>query len=180
MKSLCARTPGRRLAVLLKSACAALAVLVTTTLADSARGAPPNVAVRDVQLTSVGDAGAEVRVTTSAEPHFSARVVDQGKRLIVDIDGSSVEGAPPAITKGNAIVAGVMTQGFKVGEQRTVRVLVQLAHAAAYRVRVEPTALAIELARADVTAPMAGRPAAAAPSAPAPAAADATLTNVRF
>jgi len=161
-------------------ACVLAAALALAIPAHSVWASPPSVAVRDVKLSALGETGAEVRVATSSEPRFSARVVDQGKRIIVDLENASVEGAPAAITKGNALVAGIMTQGFKTGDQRTTRVLVQLARFAAYRVRVEPAALVIELAPADVTAPMTGRPATLSKDAPEAAAPEATLSNVRF
>jgi len=167
-------------AVLVRCTYVVAAALAVPCISDSAWAGPPSVVVRDVRLSTLGDSGAEVRIATSGEAHFSARVVDKGKRLIVDVDGATVEGAPPAITKGNAIVAGIMTQGFKTGEDRTVRVLVQLAHPAGYRVRVEPTALCIELASAETTAPMGGRPQTAAGPAAAPSPGEATLSNVRF
>lgn len=135
--------------------------------------------VSDVRLTAPSEGRAEIVVATSGAPRFSARVADSGKRLLVDLEGAESAGAPGAITDGNAIVAGVMTQGFGKAAQRTTRVLVQLARPAAYRIRAEQGALVIELAAADATAPMAAR-APAGPEAAAPAREPATITDVRF
>jgi type IV pilus assembly protein PilQ len=141
--------------------------------------APPTVIVRDVQLGE-RDGAVEVVVSTSAAPRFSARVADGGKRLIVDVLDATVAGANGAITKGNSLVAGVMTQGFAAGEQRTARVLVQLARTAAYRVRSEPNRLVIELTAADKTAPATVRAEPARPAAPAASPDTVTLSDVRF
>ncbi|WP_129578582.1 MULTISPECIES: type IV pilus secretin PilQ [Sorangium] len=135
--------------------------------------------VSDVRLTAPSEDRAEIVVATSGAPRFSARVADGGKRILVDLEGAEAAGAPGALTDGNAIVAGVMTQGFGTAAQRTTRVLVQLARPAAYRIRAEQGALVIELAAADATAPMAAR-APAGPEVAAPAREPATITDVRF
>ncbi|WP_437935196.1 type IV pilus secretin PilQ [Sorangium sp. So ce341] len=135
--------------------------------------------VSDVRLTAPSEDRAEIVVATSGAPRFSARVADGGKRILVDLEGADAAGAPGAITDGNAIVAGVMTQGFGAAAQRTTRVLVQLARPAAYRIRAEQGALVIELAAADATAPMTAR-APASREAAAPAREPATITDVRF
>ncbi|WP_437671350.1 type IV pilus secretin PilQ [Sorangium sp. So ce131] len=138
--------------------------------------------VSDVRLTAPSEDRAEVVVATSGAPRFSARVTDGGKRLLIDLADAEMGGAPGAITRGNAIVAGVMTQAFGGAGQRTTRVLVQLARPAAYRVRAEQGALVVELAAASATAPMAARAASAAPGAATAAAArePAAITDVRF
>ncbi|WP_437644719.1 type IV pilus secretin PilQ [Sorangium sp. So ce362] len=154
-------------------------MLILGAPAGDADAAAP-IQVSDVRLTAPSEGRAEIVVATSGVPRFSARVADGGKRLLVDLEGAeSSAGAPGAITDGNAIVAGVMTQGFGKAAQRTTRVLVQLARPAAYRIRAEQGALVIELAAADATAPMAAR-APASPEAAAPAREPATITDVRF
>ncbi|WP_437596948.1 type IV pilus secretin PilQ [Sorangium sp. So ce590] len=154
-------------------------MLILGAPAGDADAAAP-IQVSDVRLMAPSEGRAEIVVATSGVPRFSARVADGGKRLLVDLEGAeSSAGAPGAITDGNAIVAGVMTQGFGKAAQRTTRVLVQLARPAAYRIRAEQGALVIELAAADATAPMAAR-APASPEAAAPAPEPATITDVRF
>ncbi len=161
----------------------ALAVLAFAFVAAAAAPASAQgVTVRDVALSAPSDDTALVVVTTDGQPAFSARVADGGKRLIVDVTDARVGGAPSAITRGNAIVAGIMTQGFQTGSQRTTRVLIQLARPAAYRLRSEAGALRIELAAATTTAPMAAaRTGAVSSGAPASEAAPtASIGDVRF
>ncbi|KYG11044.1 pilus assembly protein PilQ [Sorangium cellulosum] len=157
---------------------AALGMMLILAPAGDADAAAP-IRVSDVRLTAPSEDRAEIVVATSGAPRFSARVADGGKRILVDLEGAEAAGAPGAITDGNAIVAGVMTQGFGAAAQRTTRVLVQLARPAAYRIRAEQGALVIELAAADATAPMTAR-APASREAAAPAREPATITDVRF
>src|SRR6185312_11498583 len=110
---------------------------------------------------------AEVRIVTTGTPQFTARVADAGRRLIVDLDGADVAGAPGAITRGNAIVGGVMTQAVQQSGQPLTRVVVNLARPAEYRISAEPGALRVSLVAAEKTAPMGQKPAVPArPAAP--------------
>ncbi|HSN99522.1 MAG TPA: type IV pilus secretin PilQ [Candidatus Nanopelagicales bacterium] len=170
----------RSLGSALRRALAVGVVLAVGAVAGDAAADAAAIQVRDVKLSAPTDDTAEIVIATSGAPRFSARVTDGGKRLLVDIEGAEVKGAPGAITRGNRLVGGVMTQSFPAGAQKTTRVLVQLAQSAAYRVRAEEGALVIALAAAEKTAPMS----AAAPARPAPAAAPqaagATISDVRF
>ncbi|HZF54760.1 MAG TPA: type IV pilus secretin PilQ [Polyangiaceae bacterium] len=173
------------------AALAVLALVLTGAEAGAARAR-----VSNVTLSAPAAGTARVLVEVTGQPVFSARVAEGGTRLLVDIAGAEVAGAPGAITEGNAIVAGVMTQTFKTGGEATTRVLVQLARAAAYRVRAEGGALVIDLAAAAKTAPMSverggvlpgADPAlrmSSASEAPTPPAAsqpaEVSITNVRF
>lgn len=139
--------------------------------------------VKNVTLSAPSEGAAEVTIATSGAPHFAARVADGGMRLIVDIDTADVVGAPAAITKGNPVVAGVMTQAFRQAGQSesTTRVLIQLAHQAEYRIAAGPDGLHVSLAAAEKTAPMGSGPASARDLAKASTKAEgATLTDVRF
>ncbi|MFS8066089.1 MAG: type IV pilus secretin PilQ [Byssovorax sp.] len=139
--------------------------------------------VKNVTLSAPREGAAEVTIATSGAPHFAARVADGGMRLIVDIDTADVVGAPAAITKGNPVVAGVMTQAFRQQGQSesTTRVLIQLAHPAEYRIAAGPDGLHVSLVSAEKTAPMGSGPAAARDLAQASTKAEgATLTDVRF
>ena len=109
--------------------------------------------VRKVTLAAPAPGAAEIAVSTSAAPKFSARVTNGGTRLLVDITDADVMGADAAIVKGNEVVAGVMTQGYEVDGQRIARVLVQLAKPAEYEIRAEPTGLVIALTAAVATKP---------------------------
>jgi type IV pilus assembly protein PilQ len=161
-------------------------VLLSSLLGMATRASPAFAAplhVQNVTLTAPQEGAAEVVVATSSAPQFSARITEGGLRLIVDIEGADVTSAPGAITKGNELVSGVMTQAFQQGSERTTRVLVQLARPAAYRIAADASGLRIVLAAADKTAPMGarfGNPLPAANSAP-PAPKEAiSLTHVRF
>jgi type IV pilus assembly protein PilQ len=155
------------------------ALLAAGTVATRAFAEP--IHVKDVTLASPADGAAEVVVTTTGTPQFSARVDGGGTRLVIDVQGADVAGAPGAITRGNALVGGVMTQAFQQAGALTTRVIVQLVHAAEYRIAPGPTGLRIVLASAAKTAPMSRAP-AAAPAAPAPDLAPGTtgVTAVRF
>ncbi len=154
------------------------ALVVLTGLAGPALAA--SIQVRDVEVKSGAPGSAEVVVTTSAAPHFSARITDGGMRLVVDIDEAEVAGAPSAITKGNLVVGGVMTQSFQQSSGKATRILVQLAHAAEYRVVTDASALRVELRLADKTAPMEGPVKGAGAPAPLPAKEQTNITNDRF
>ncbi len=159
-----------------------LALLVSVlTSAVPALAAPLH--VKNVTLSAPREGAAEVTIATSGAPHFAARVADGGMRLIVDIDTADVVGAPAAITKGNPVVAGVMTQAFRQQGQSesTTRVLIQLAHQAEYRIASGPDGLHVSLVTAEKTAPMGSGPDAARDLAKAsPKTEGATLTDVRF
>ena len=156
-------------------------VLTVLSLAGTASAQSKSIQVRDVKLSAQTDDGAEVLITTSDKPRFSARVADGGNRLIIDVADADVVGAPGAITKGNKVVAGVMTQAYKTTNQTTTRVLIQLARPAAYRIRVEDRALRVELAASPTTAPMAAARSGMPPAVPtASTKVESALSNVRF
>jgi type IV pilus assembly protein PilQ len=148
------------------------ALLATSTLAGVASAEPLH--VKDVKVASSAEGTAEVVVLTTGAPQYTARVGDGGRRLVIDIEGADVAGAPGAITKGNAIVGGVMTQAFTQGGQKTTRVLITLAHNAEYAVSRDGAALKVQLVAAEKTALMTGKPTAI------PLKSSAGVTDVRF
>ena len=158
-----------------------LALLVSVLSAALPAAASP-LHVKNVTLSSPREGAAEITIATTGSPHFAARVADGGMRLIVDLDTADVMGAPAAITKGNPVVAGVMTQAFRQQGQSesTTRILIQLAHQAEYRIAAGPDGLVVGLVAADKTAPMGAGPAARGPGKAAVKAEGATLTDVRF
>jgi type IV pilus assembly protein PilQ len=158
-----------------------LALLVSVLSAALPAAASP-LHVKNVTLSAPREGAAEVTIATTASPHFAARVADGGMRLIVDLDTADVLGAPAAITKGNPVVAGVMTQAFRQQGQSesTTRILIQLAHQAEYRIAAGPDGLVVSLVVADKTAPMGTGPAAHGAGKTAVKADGATLTDVRF
>lgn len=136
--------------------------------------------VRDVRLSSATPDTSEVLVATSGKPQFTARVEGGGLRLVVDIDGADVAGAPAAITKSAGVVGGVLTQAFANAQGRTTRVLVTLLKQAEFRVLAEEDGLRVVLKAAAKTGAMG----ASGPLAPKPAQAVSTsevsVSNVRF
>ncbi len=130
--------------------------------------------VKDVKVASPADGSAEVLVVTTGSPQFTAHVADGGRRLVIDLAGADVAGAPGAITRGNAIVGGVMTQAVVQNGQRVTRVTVTLAHQAGYRITREPGGLRVLLSAAESTAPMEAGPSLQ------PVAAAVAVSNVRF
>lgn len=172
---------GRSLGSTLRRALAIGAALAVGSVAGHAAAEAAAIQVRDVKLTAPTEDTAEIMVATSGTPRFSARVADGGKRLLIDLEGAAVQGAPGAITRGSKLVGGVMTQSFQSGAQKTTRVLVQLARPAAYRVRAEAGGLTVALAAADKTGPMAAPPAGAPAAAPpGPQGGAAAVSDVRF
>ena len=157
------------------------ALLALASFAAPASAATASVHVSDVSVSAPSDDSAVVSVATSAEPKFSARVADGGTRLIVDLSDADLAGAPPALTKGNKLVAGVMTQAFQAGGERVTRVIVTFARQVAYRVRADKAGLAVDLAPAEKTEVMGAARVQSATSVDAAAPVDgASVSNVRF
>jgi type IV pilus assembly protein PilQ len=145
-----------------------------------ASAATAAVHVSDVTISAPTEDAAVVSVATNAEPKFSARVTDGGTRLVVDLSDADLAGAPPALTKGNKLVAGVMTQAFQSGGEGVTRVIVTFARPVAYRVRVAKSGLAIDLTAAEKTEAMGASAPAPAKSADGATSLDANVSNVRF
>ncbi len=158
-------------------------LLALASFAAPASAAPASVHVSDVTIASSSDDAAVVSVATSAEPKFSARVTDGGTRLVVDLSDADLAGAPAALTKGNKLVASVMTQAFQGGGEGVTRVIVTFARQVAYRVRADKGGLSIDLASSDKTQPMGAARAPAGSSGrveSATQAEGASVANVRF
>ncbi len=134
-------------------ALATLTLLVLALCAPEPAQAGGTVHVRKVTLAANAPGRAEVVVSTSDAPKFSARVANKGTRLLIDITDADVQGAEAAIVKGNDVVSGVMTQAYESDGQRITRVLVQLAKPAEYEIRTEAKGLLVSLTASDVTKP---------------------------
>ncbi len=141
-------------------------VILTTSLcwADVTVNHVKNVAVHAAEGVP---GGTEIEVVATAAPTFNARVAEGGKRLIVDVMGADVAGAPEAITNGAGVVGGVLTQSFKTDAGTLTRVSISLTKSASYRVRADGTTLRISLAPADKTGPSDGLVPTRGPAAPA-------------
>jgi type IV pilus assembly protein PilQ len=116
-------------------------------------GAEVRCRVREVRLVATAGGGGEVVLRTSHRPEWSARVAQQGLRVIVDLRDAMVAGADPAIVEPQGVVGGVMTQEFVTDGARTTRVLVQLLQPATYRVMASGDGLRIFLTPSDKTGP---------------------------
>jgi type IV pilus assembly protein PilQ len=105
--------------------------------------------VRDVRVVA-DDAvpgGARIEIVGTGAPTYSVRVADAGRRLLVDLSDSDVEGAPAAITEGKGVVGGVLTQSFPTtGAQPMARLSVALTRESTYRVVADGTTLRVILA----------------------------------
>ncbi|MEZ4229489.1 MAG: type IV pilus secretin PilQ [Polyangiaceae bacterium] len=124
--------------------CALGATLLLASPDASAAGLKHATSVRVTGSKAKGEA--QVVVAFDREPTYSARLSSGGKRLIVDIPGADVRGAPGALTQRHGVVGGVMTQSFGKGQDKVVRVLVTLLEEAKYSVRVEGKRLVMSFA----------------------------------
>ncbi|HEX2734627.1 MAG TPA: type IV pilus secretin PilQ [Polyangiaceae bacterium] len=100
-----------------------------------------------------GDAASTLLVVDfTSPPTYSARYVKAQRRLIVDINGSGVKGAPPALSAPKGLVAGAMLQEFKSGNSSTTRLIVSLDKDAPYAVSSVGNSLQVRLGQGDTTA----------------------------
>lgn len=98
--------------------------------------------VRDAERDVV-----RVVVGFSEIPTFTARLEQNGLRLLVDVPNADLQGAPTALTERLGVVGGVMTQAFKVDGKSTTRLLVTLLEQAKYAVAIDGTELVISLSK---------------------------------
>src|SRR5882724_12816703 len=98
--------------------------------------------VRDAERDVV-----RVVVGFSEIPTFTARLEQNGLRLLVDIPNADLQGAPTALTERLGVIGGVMTQAFKVDGKSTTRLLVTLLEPAKYAVTIDGTDLVISLSK---------------------------------
>jgi type IV pilus assembly protein PilQ len=160
--------------------------------------APPAAAdvanhVRDVRVRATEDGGTEIEIVGTGAATYNVRVADGGRRLLVDLPGSDVAGAPAALTTPVGIVGGVLTQAYDTGAGRMARLSISLQRSAAYRVVAQGASLRVLLSpngppvaggavapAAPLTGPLsADHGPAAAPAAAAPAPV-ASVRDVRF
>ncbi len=88
-----------------------------------------------------------VLVGFSEIPTFTARLEQNGLRLVVDVPNADLKGAPTALTERLGVVGGVMTQAFQVDGKSTTRLLVTLLDQAKYTVTIDGTDLVISLSK---------------------------------
>lgn len=148
-----------------------------------ARGAPNH--VRDVRVVAEvaneqQGAASEIAIVASSAPRYSARLAEDGKRLIIDISDADVSGAPGAITDPVGVVGGVLTQAFRhENGEKTTRVTVTLLESAKYRFRTDGNVLRVTLVPSDSSGPADDLSSVARATAKA-AKANAAVRDVRF
>jgi len=136
--------------------------------------------VRDVRVRASDGVpgGVEVEIDGTGAPSYDLRLADGGRRLLLNLADSDVQGAPSALTTPVGVVGGVLTQAYQTSAGHMTRVTVSLQRGATYRVVPSGTTLRLILAPKGPAAE-AGAAAAGAPvTTPAPA--TATIHDVRF
>jgi type IV pilus assembly protein PilQ len=161
-----------------------VALLALTTVSNAtAKSAPARVIA--VKLFKLADGGSEVMIRVDKVPQYTARVAQNGKRIVVDLRGAVVSGAEPALTELKGVVGGVLTQGFRSQGVNTTRVLIQLQQSASYRIQTSSRGLHVLLQPAAVTSADGAKSGAVKPALSA-SAADAAkkhrvqVRNVKF
>ncbi len=135
------RSTSFRLAMVIAAAFE-LSLLVAPNVAEAAEGQRH---ATDIRVNAADSGGAAVVVSFTSRPTYTARLDQNGRRLIVDVPGADIKGAPAAITRRTGVVGGVMAQAFKIGDTKTTRVLVTLMEEAQYAIRAENDKLVISL-----------------------------------
>ncbi|HXR12299.1 MAG TPA: type IV pilus secretin PilQ [Gaiellaceae bacterium] len=132
--------------------------------------------VRDVQVLADDGVkgGARVEIIGTGAPAYSVRVADGGGRLLVDLPGTDVAGAPAAITNGVGVVGGVLTQTFPTPTGVMTRLTISLQRASSYRVVPDGTTLEVRLAPSGPAIPASSGAGTSAPSGAV------TVRDVRF
>ncbi|MGC4064534.1 MAG: hypothetical protein QM784_07800 [Polyangiaceae bacterium] len=110
---------------------AALVSLTGSVYAQSLRRATKVSVVDDEKAAG----RAEVVVSFSAIPKFSARFERQARRLVIDVAESELGGADPTILHSKGPVAGVLTQAYSDNRGKLVRNLDLLSRRRSVRSR---------------------------------------------
>lgn len=122
-----------------------------------------------VAVTKTAEEGAaQVVVTFSKAPTYSARVANEGKRLIVDVPNAGVRGAPAALLEPVGPVAGVMTQASTTPAGSTTRVIVTLSEKVPYRIKIDGNLLVLSFGKAQHSVPESFKPTVAGAQKPGP------------
>jgi type IV pilus assembly protein PilQ len=72
---------------------------------------------------------------------YRARLADEGRKLIVEIDNADVVGAPTSITTPTGVVGGILTQAFRTPAGLVTRLHISLNRAVTYAFRTDGTTL---------------------------------------
>ncbi|MEO8877458.1 MAG: secretin and TonB N-terminal domain-containing protein, partial [Polyangiaceae bacterium] len=112
-----------------------------------AHAASPLNHVRDVRVhpADTGGGAVVIDVSGSETPNYDVRYDAAEAKLVVDFTNADVAGAPPALTKLEGLVGGVLTQSFQTALGSKTRITVNLTGGATYRLHVDGTAVHIAL-----------------------------------
>lgn len=158
----------------------ARAALFCLALAPSlANAAPPARYATALRLSATSETGTDLVVEFTQAPTYTARYVRAQRRLIVDVSGSGVKGAPPALPEPGGLVAGAMLQEFSDAGKSTTRLIVTFTRDVPYAVAVEGTQLRVHLGQAQAGERVNGG-VKIERLKPAPVAATSRVQNVSF
>jgi type IV pilus assembly protein PilQ len=90
---------------------------------------------------------AEVTVSFSAVPKFTARFERQARRLVIDVAESELGGAAPTLLHPKGPVAGVLTQAYADPSGKLVRIWISFREEVSYEVSARGTDLVVSLGR---------------------------------
>ncbi|HEY4015455.1 MAG TPA: type IV pilus secretin PilQ [Polyangiaceae bacterium] len=174
----------RRGAVALAASSAASSMLLCEAVASADA---TQTRIRDVRVhaTEGAPGGAEVEVEGTGAFTYSARLAEEGRRLLVDLSGADLGTAPAAITTPVGVVGGVLAQAFdSTASARMTRLTINLARAANYRIVPDGNTLRIVLTPEAPAPAVPPSPAltSEAPASPPPSISQgqATVRDVRF
>jgi type IV pilus assembly protein PilQ len=102
--------------------------------------------ITDVRVTSGDNDLGSVVIELDGPARYSARLDLQARRLLIDVQDASLAGAPPAITDGQGVVGGVMTQSFKSGSTTVSRVSITLTKDAQYGIHQDGSRIVVRFA----------------------------------
>lgn len=88
--------------------------------------------------------GAHIAIEFTRSPTYTARLEQQGKRLVLDVPHADLRGVPAALTSQVGVVGGVMAQTFKTKQGTTVRFLFTLLETCKYAVNVDDKQLLVD------------------------------------
>lgn len=134
--------------------------------------------VTDVTVSAGANEMGAVVVQLTGVPTYSARLDQEAKRLIIDLNDAEIKGAPSAIERQSGVVGGVMTQTFKQDGRSITRISISLLREARYGIAVDGNALRVRFEKGSFGA-ISSRAPSVSPT-PAPAREEASISDIRF
>lgn len=135
--------------------------------------------VTDVTVSSGTNEMGAVVVQLSGVPTYTARLDQEAKRLVIDLNDAEIQGAPSALDRPNGVVGGVMTQTFKQGGRSTTRVSISLLKEARYGISVEGNSLRVRFEKGPFGA-ISTRDPASLPVKATAVRSEASISDIRF